>query len=147
MPGPAPKPARTRRRANKPASFGAAEPIVAPAAPAQDRELGISNPHKLVADMWAVVQTSAESRFYSQADWARLRMELWNADQVLRSGKPISGNTWATIQHGLNAMLISPAEKRRCAIDVQPPGPDAEEDAAVSMVGKYKTKLQSVKTD
>ena len=95
--------------------------------------------------MWKVVQSSAESRFYSEADWARLRMELWNADQVLRSGKPISGNTWAGIQHGLTEMLISPAAKRAAAIEVKAVGPDEDADAAVSMVGKYQAKLQSVK--
>ena len=35
-----PKPPSKRRRTNKPASYGAAEPITAPAAGVQDRELG-----------------------------------------------------------------------------------------------------------
>ena len=41
-------------------------------------------------------------------------------------------------------MLISPAEKRRCAIEVKPLGPDPDEDAAVSMMSGYRQKLQSV---
>jgi hypothetical protein len=145
MPGPAPKPLSKRRNRGTPKSYGAAQPVTAPAAEAQDRELGIDDPHQLVADMWAVLQTSAESRFYSPADWARLRMELWSANQILTSGKPITGNAWATVQHGLNAMLISPAEKRRCAIEVKPAGPDPDEDAAVSMTARYQRKLQAVK--
>ena len=140
-----PKPASKRRRTNKPASWGAAEPVTAPAASAGDRELEIENPHQLVANMWAVVQTSAECRFYSEADWARLRLELWNANEILTSGKPITGNAWATVQHGLNAMLISPAEKRRAAIEVKPTGVDEDEVAATSMTAKYQRKLQSVK--
>src|SRR6476660_8654199 len=139
-----PKPASKRRRTNKPRTWGAAEPITAPAADAQDRELGIADPHELVSRMWATVQESCESRFYSEADWARLRLELWNANELLTSGKPITGNAWATVQHGLNAMLISPAEKRRCAIEMKPVGPDADEDAAVSMTAKYQRKLRSV---
>jgi hypothetical protein len=94
--------------------------------------------------MWEVVQSSAEARFYSAADWARLRMELWNADQVLRSGKPISGNTWAGVQHGLTEMLISPAAKRRAAIELKPPGVDADEVAANNQIARYKTVLKSV---
>ena len=137
----------TGTSSSQPASYGAAEPIAAPAAESQDRELGITDPHQLVASMWKVVQSSAESRFYSEADWARLRLELWNANELLSSGKSITGNTWATVQHGLNAMLISPAEKRRCAIEVKPIGPDADEDAAVSMTARYQRKLQSVKPD
>ena len=145
--GPAPKPPSKRRNRSTPKSWGAAEPITAPAADVQDRELGIADPHQLVSRMWATVQESCESRFYSEADWARLRLELWNANALLTSGKPITGNAWATVQHGLNAMLISPAEKRRCAIEVKPIGPDPDEDAAVSMTAKYQRKLQSVKPD
>ena len=142
--GPAPKPASKRRHHNPPASWGGANPITAPAAAAGDRELGIDAPHKLVADMWAVVQDSAEARFYSAADWARLRMELWHANELLTSGKPIGANSWARVQCGLSALLISPAEKRRCAIEVRPTGPDADADAAVAMVGRYRQKLQAV---
>jgi hypothetical protein len=146
-----PKPASKRRRRNVPTTYGAAEPIVVPAADGQmpkiaskDRELGIDNPHQLVVRMWATVQESCEARFYSEADWARLRLELWNANQLLTSGKPITGNAWATVQHGLNAMLISPAEKRRAAIEVKPIGTDPDEDAGVSMTAKYQRKLHSV---
>jgi len=142
-----PKPASKRRRTNKPTTWGAAEPVTAPAAEAQDRELGIEDPHQLVASMWTTVQNSAESRFYSEADWARLRLELWNANEILTSGKPITGNAWATVQHGLNAMLISPAEKRRCAIEVKPIGADPDEDAATSMLGNYQKKLRILKPE
>ena len=143
--GPAPKPASKRRRRTPPRTYGAAEPVVAPAAPGQDRELGIDGPvHKLVADMWQVVQDSAESRFYSEADWARLRMELWFANALLSSGKPIGANAWQQVQHGLTDMLISPAAKRRAAIELKPPVPDTDEIAAVSMLGKYRDKLKPV---
>ena len=93
--------------------------------------------------MWATVQESCESSYDStrEADWARLRLELWNANEILTSGKPITGNAWATVQHGLNAMLISPAEKRRCAIEVKPVGPDADEDAAVSMTASLSAQV------
>jgi hypothetical protein len=144
--GPPPKAAGKRRHHNPPASWGAATPTTAPAAALEDRELGF-DAHELVARMWAALLESCEARFYSAADWQRARMELWNANEVMRSGKPISGNTWATIQHGLNAMLISPSEKRRCAIDVRPTGADADEDAAVSMVGRYEQKLRVLKPE
>ena len=144
MPGPAPKPASKRRRANKPKSYGAAEPTTAPAAHVQKRALGIDDPHPLIADMWETVQESVESRFYSEADWARLRMELWNANKVLSAGRMVSGQTWATVQHGLTELLISPAAKRRAAIELQPPGRDEDAAAAVSMIGKYRQSLKPV---
>jgi hypothetical protein len=145
MPGPAPKPPSKRRRANKPASYGAAEPITAPAAANDgDRALGIDDAHPLVKSMWDAVRDSCEARFYSEADWVRLRFELWNANKAMTSGRPISGHTWASIQHGLTELLLSPAMKRRVAIELQPSGPDTDEVAAVSMIGKYRQSLKPV---
>jgi hypothetical protein len=63
-----------------------------PAAPPVDgRSLGIDNPHPLIASLWNTVQTSCESAFYSEADWKRLRFELWYANQAMHSRRPISG--------------------------------------------------------
>jgi len=142
--GPPPKPASKRRRRTKPASYGAAEPIVAPAADTHDRALGIDDAHPLVVDMWAAVAESVESRFYSEADWQRLRMELFFANAAMTSGRPMSGHTWAAIQHGLTELLLSPAIKRRTAIELKPPGPDTDEVAAVSMLSKYRQSLKPV---
>jgi hypothetical protein len=144
MSGPVPKPASKRRRRNVPKSYGAAQPTTASAAHVHQRALGIDDPHPLVASLWATVHESCEARFYSEADWERLRLECWYANQAMRSPRPISGRTWAAIQHGLTELLVSPAAKRRAAIEVKAPGPDADEDAAVSMIGTYKSKLKPV---
>jgi hypothetical protein len=145
MSGPVPKPASKRRRRNVPVSYGAAEPTTAPAAPPVDGgSLGIDNPHPLIASLWNTVQTSCESAFFSPADWERLRFELWYANQAMHSPRPISGHTWAAIQHGLTELLVSPAAKRRVAIEVKAPGPDTDEVRAVAMIGTYKSKLKPV---
>ncbi len=137
--GPAPQPQRRRR--NKPTSHGAAQPTSVPAAPVQDRELGLEDPHTLIVSMWKNIQKSSEATFYSEADWARLRLELWNANEVMRNPRPTA---WQQVQRGLSDMLISPAAKRRAAIELKPPGPDADEDAAVSMLSKYRQSLKPV---
>jgi hypothetical protein len=144
MPGVAPKPASKRRRRNVPVSYGAAQPTTGPAAPAEDRALGVDTPHPLVTDLWDAVQSSCEARFYSEADWVRLRLELWNANRAMTAGRPPSGHTWAAIQHGLTELLISPAAKRRAAIELQAPDPDADEDTAVSIMSRYRSKLNPV---
>jgi hypothetical protein len=144
MPGPAPKPESQRRRRNKPKSLGAAEPITAPAAVSAGRDLGFENPHPLVASMWEAVARSCECTFYAEADWERLRMELWYANTAMVGGKPISGHTWGAIQHGLNELLLSPAIKRRAGIELRPQAVDADADAAVAMTGKYRQMLKSV---
>ena len=93
--------------------------------------------------MWdTVVQESCESRFYSPADWMRLRLELWHANELLTGTRQLTPTAWAAVQHGLNAMLISPAEKRRAAIEVRPVGNDPDADAAVLQIAKYQAKLK-----
>jgi len=139
-----PKPPSKRRRRNVPASYGAAEPVTAPAADATSRQLEIDDPHPLIASMWDTVQSSCESRFYSDSDWARLRMELWYANTALVSGKPVSGHTWGAIQHGLNELLLSPAIKRRAGIELRPQGVDVDAVAADEQIARYKTVLKSV---
>jgi hypothetical protein len=141
MPGPAPKPKRRRR--NVPASYGLAQPTSAPAAEVHNRELGIDDPHPLVASMWTTVQLSCEAQFFSEADWARFRLEMWHANTLLTSGKPISSTSWARVQVGLSDMLVSPMAKRKLAVEMQPAGPDSDEIVAVSMMSTYKAKMKS----
>ena len=140
-PGRPPKPQRRRR--NIPKSYGAAEPTTAPAAKPAARELGIDGAHQLIAALWDAVQTSCEATFYSDADWVRLRLELQFANHIMASGRP-SARAWDAVQHGLNEMLLSPAIKRRAGIELKSQAVDVDEDAAVSMVGRYRQALNSV---
>ena len=95
--------------------------------------------------MWEVVQTSAESRFYSAGGLGSgCALELWNANEIDAQRQADLGRAWAAVQHGLNALLISPAEKRRVAIELRRSGPDADENAAVSMIDRYRQKLKPV---
>jgi hypothetical protein len=138
-----PKPASKRRRTNKPASYGAADPVTAPAAAHEDaRKLGF-DAHPLIASMWDTVQHSCEAAFFSETDWERLRLELWFANHTMASGRP-SGSAWEAVQHGLNELLLSPAVKRRAGIEVTSQAVDVDEDAAVSMTAKYRQVLKSV---
>ena len=138
-----PKPASKRRRRNVPKSYGAATPTTAPAADPSTRELGIDDAHPLVTDLWEAVQTSCESRFYSEADWQRLRFELWYANGLMRD-RARSPTAWAAVQHGLTELLVSPAVKRRAGIEMRPAGVDADAVAADNQIARYKTVLKSV---
>ena len=147
MPGPPPKLDSKRRRSAKPKSYGAADPTTVLAA--RDiargvaRTLGIDNPHPLITAIWDTVAQSCESGFYSDCDWVRLRLELWHANREMHSDRP-SANAWTAVQHGLDALLLSPAVKRRAGIEVQSQTVDADEVAAVSLTGKYQEKLKLV---
>ena len=104
--------------------------------------LGIDAPHPLIAGLWHTVQESCEAAFYCDADWQRLRLELWYANHTMASGRP-SAQAWDAVQHGLSELLISPAVKRRSGIEMRP-AVDADEDAAVAMIGRYRQSLKPV---
>ena len=141
MPGPLPKRASQRRRANKPKSYGASEPTTLdPVASVVQPELGFKT-NSLISDLWAALAGSGEAAFYSSADWQRARLELWCGNRLLSGGRAPGAQAWATFQAGLTALLVSPAEKRRLGIEPRPPSRDADEDAAVLMLAKYKAEL------
>lgn len=149
MPGPPPKRDSQRRRRNKPASYGAAEtetvesssdPVEAATLPTE-RKLGFAA-HKLIEDLWAAVQTSAEARFYSEADWHRVRIELWYGNQLLDGNRTPGAQAWAAFQAGLNILLVSPADKRRAGIEIKPPQADADAAAADAAIAEVFTLIQ-----
>ena len=139
--GPAPKPESQRRRANKPRSYGAAEPVVAGSADEQP-PLGF-DAHELVADMWSALGRSVEDQFFSAADWQRARWELWFTDRAMTSGQVPSGHTWTAVQRGLDELLISPAVKRRAGIELKR-AVDVDAVAADEQIARYKRVLKSV---
>ena len=89
------------------------------------------------------VQTSCEAAYFSESRLGEVaRMECWFVNRTMASGRP-SANAWAVIQDGMNAMLISPAVKRRAGIELQPVV-DEDENAAVSMISRYRQSLKPV---
>jgi hypothetical protein len=61
----------------------------------------------------------------------------------MRNPRP-TGQAWTQVQHGLSDLLVSPAAKRRCAIEMKAAGPDDDAVAAVSMLDRYRQSLKPV---
>lgn len=138
--GPVPDRSDKRRRANKPESQGAAE---TESAEAGDRPEALGfEAHPLIQSLWDVLGTSAEAKFYSAADWERVRLELLFGSTILMSGK-IGAMAWATFQSALSELLISPADKRRAGIELKPKTADLDEEAAVVQIAHYQAALGS----
>lgn len=136
--GPVPKRSEDRRRANKPESQGDA---VTESGVAGDRPDGLGfEAHPIVQKLWDVLGESAEAKFYSAADWQRVRLELYFASYTLNSEK-ISSMAWAAVQSGLSELLISPADKRRAGIELKPKAADPDEEAAVVQLAQYQAAL------
>ena len=70
---------------------------------------------------------------------------LWFANRIMAGGQP-SATAWAAVQTGLNALLISPAAKRRAGIELRPRGVDADAEAAVAQVARYQEQLQPLRS-
>lgn len=144
--GRVPKPPSQRRRRNKPRSYGAAEVTTAQAAP-KIPPLGIAEPTSVIADMWEALQTSAEARFYSTADWQRARTVLIHGDGLMAAiaaGEKINAAAWKSFQDGLTELLVSPAAKRRAGIEMKPVT-DTDEAEAEAQIAELQTTLRAVK--
>ncbi|WNM74095.1 Terminase small subunit [Mycobacterium Phage Nergal] len=148
MSGPPPKRDSQRRRRNTPASYGDAEPEVAeaPAAPAP-RELNIDDAHPLIIELWNALQKSAEAKYYSDADWQRVRIELQYGSRLLQGARVPGAQSWATFQAGLNTLLVSPAEKRRVGIELKPHTADPDDEAAEDALADVLTLVPGTGTD
>lgn len=141
MPGPVPKPESQRRRSNTPRSYGAAQPtadVAASEAPA----LGFKA-HELVESLFDSLRGSIEGKFYSPADWQRVRIELHYLNELLMSDRVPGAQAWSAVQAGLSALLVSPADKRRVGIELKRPVVDADEDAAVAKLDEYRARFGS----
>jgi hypothetical protein len=113
--------------------------VTSAAAGVQPEELGFEA-HPIVQALWDVLGTSAEAKFYSDADWQRVRMELLFASRTLCSER-IGAQAWTAVQAGLAELLISPADKRRAGIEMKPQVVDPDEEAAVVQLAEYQASL------
>ena len=140
--GPPPKRAAQRRRRNTPASHGEATPTPQlPASPAPT-ELGF-DAHPLIAGLWEQLRHSVEPKFYSAADWQRVRIELHYGNQLLSCRRIPGAQAWSAFQSGLNTLLVSPADKRRAGVEMKPVGEDEDEVAADRAVLALVTQLHA----
>ena len=134
-----PAPESKRRRTNKPASYGLAEPVLTGKA-ARQPVLGFEA-HSMVTHMWAALGKSVEGQFFSAADWQRARWELWYANQLFTRERQLTPVAWSAVQSGLNELLVSPADKRRAGIELKRAAGDADAAAAVDQIASYKAQL------
>ena len=82
---------------------GAAEPVLAGQSDEQ-QPLGF-DAHELVADLWSALGSSVEGQFFSAADWARARLEMWFTSRIMTAAQVPSANQWSAVQHGLSELF------------------------------------------
>jgi hypothetical protein len=137
-----PVPDSQRRRRNKPASYGLAESVLAGQARAQP-DLAFKA-HTMITDLWTALGKSVEGQFYSDADWQRARLEMFYLNGLLTGERSLTAPAWSVVQHGLNELLVSPADKRRAGIALKQSAVDPDEVHAAAQIAEYRERLKSV---
>lgn len=115
MPGPIPNRSDQRVRRNKPEieidTVDQAGTVTVP-------ELGLENPHQIVADFWDSLAESGQANYYEPSDWQYARVVMKLLDQQLKSYKP-SGQMIATLHSMLTDLLVSEGARRRVRMEVE----------------------------
>jgi len=81
-------------------------------------DLGMDDPHPIVADLYLSLRVSAQSRYYEASDWAYAKFALHFADNLLKAARP-SAQLLATVQTMLSDLLVSEASRRRVRLEVE----------------------------
>jgi len=154
MPGPVPKRADERRRANKPAP--GEEITHAPAAAKVVIPRGDNSWHK-VARMWfSSLAKSGQHRFYEPSDWATayLIAESISRDlspQVVgfteREGAimgtiPLKGASLSAYLKAMSSLMVTEGDRRRLRVELQREvAVDEDELASVTAMASFQSKL------
>jgi hypothetical protein len=113
--GPIPKHSSERVRRNQ--DEGPIEKITA-IGTVEVPELGIPNPHPLVASLYESMKTSAQSKFYEDSDWAYARFTFHFANKLLRQKQP-SAMLLSSVNQMLTSLLLTEGDRRRVRIEVE----------------------------
>lgn len=133
--GPVPKRSDQRRRRNKPVipidSVEIQDEVIVP-------ELGVDNPHQLVADLYDSLRISGQARWYEPSDWSRARIACQLLSDLLKCGR-VNGMLYAAIQRDFDSLLISEGERRRVRMEIErQKGDDSEYQAKVVRLAGYR---------
>lgn len=115
MPGPIPKRSEERIRRNKPDVPIDSVPVIGSIV---QPDLGLSDPHPLVVDLYDSLRESAQSRFYEPSDYQYARFCLHFADTLLKSSRP-SAQLLAAVNQMLTDLLVSEGSRRRVRLEIE----------------------------
>lgn len=115
MPGPVPKRSDQRVRRNKDVvDLDVVEvegDVIVP-------ELGLVDPHPLVADLYASLADSGQSKFYEPSDWEFARLTCHFLDNQVKTSKP-SGQMLAVLHSMMTDLLIAEGARRRVRLEIE----------------------------
>lgn len=138
--GPPPKRSDERIRRNKPeVEVDKVEMIGTVEVP----ELGLTDPHELIADFYESLKQSGQARYYEPSDWQYARITLHFLDRLVKSAKP-SGQMLATITTSLSNLMVSEGDRRRLRMEVERnTGAGDAEDNVVDVAEMFRRRFTS----
>lgn len=95
----------------------------------------------VATQLWEALQTSGQSDFYQDSDWAYAYMLMDDITQYRRGKR--SGQMAATIYSAMTALLITEADRRRARIELDAPEGDTA-PASVAVMDDYRQGLMNV---
>lgn len=81
-------------------------------------DLGLSDPHPMIVDMYESLKDSAQSRYYEPSDWQFARFTLHFADQLVKSGRP-SAQLLTAVNAAFTDLLVSEGSRRRVRLEIE----------------------------
>jgi len=115
MQGPVPKRSSERQRRNAPEMEITTIEVEGPS---PQPDLGLDNPHPIIADMWESMGRSAQSEFYEPSDWQFARFTLHFANQLVWNQRP-SAQMFQGVTSALSDLLLSEGSRRRLRMEIE----------------------------
>lgn len=81
-------------------------------------ELGFTDPHPLVVDLFESLKDSAQSQYYEPSDWQYARLTFHFVDKLLKRSDP-SAMMLASVNSMLTSLLMTEGDRRRVRLEIE----------------------------
>lgn len=95
--------------------------------------------HPIAHRMWEALQTSGQSAYYQNSDWA-MAYSLCDDLSYYKNGYKRSGQMLQVIYTTFASLLVTEGDRRRLRIELEEPE-EGQEEASVTAINKYQKAL------
>ena len=130
---PTPKRSSQRRRTNSPQAD-----TVNMIGSVEVPDLGLTDPHPLVVDLYESLKISGQAQWYEPSDWERARITCHLLSDQLKSGRP-SSTMYQTIQGDLAALMTAEGDRRRLRMEIErDQASSGDDDRRLALMEQYR---------
>lgn len=98
--------------------------------------------HPIAQMLWDGLQTSGQSEYYQDSDWA-FAYSICEDLSLYKSGYKRSGQMLQTIYSAMERLLVTEGDRRRVRLELAAPQPE-ETPATVAVMADYRARLSAV---